>query len=115
MKHLNIKDIRIKVNYYDDEPTMIASIEFTNADGDNTGYYWNDNNGEDGFVLETDVDELFDSGFFNNLISGKDYDYIHDFINIEDADDLNSCLHSCGLILGESLNANNTVYTVQAY
>lgn len=115
MKHLNINDIRIKVNYYDDEPTMIASIEFINTDSDNVGYYWNNTTDEEGFVLEFDVDELFGSGYFDNLISGDDYDYIHDFINLKDTDDLNSCLHSCGLSLGEPLNADNTVYAVQAY
>lgn len=114
MTHLSINDIRITADYYDDEPTMIANIEFTDSDGNNTGYYYNKNTGEHGFVSETDFDALFDNGLFDNLISGKDYDYIHDYTYIENADDLNSFLHSCGLSLGEPLNANNTVYTVQA-
>lgn len=83
MNKLTAQDILIAVNIFDNSfrvhghlfQSTAAQVEFRTRDGEEAGYYWNRETGFKGFITRTDFDGLDDSGAFDGLVDGRDWDY----------------------------------------
>lgn len=124
MNKLTAQDILIAVNIFDKSirirghlfQNTAARVEFRTRDGEEAGYYWNRKTGFEGFVASTDVDRLYDSGAFNGLVSGRDWDYITDFpdCGCDSTDGLDETLATCGIRFDKPLTGSHDLCEVRA-
>lgn len=124
MNKLTAQDILIAVNIFDDSfrahgrlfQNTAAQVEFRTRDGEGAGYYWNRKTGFKGFITRTDFDRLDDSGAFNGLVSGRDWDYITDFpdCGCDSTDGLDETLADCGIRFDKPLTGSHDLCEVRA-